>query len=548
MSFKLQNVNNLKGFLQKRGVTCYFYRKDHLVKLCDLALELQLPILNEENDVEPDITISSLTRRTLVIGGKEVIAPEVSSVVWSVDLRFIPNIEIGDILVYMLNYCGWSGDKLKSYKRDNGYQLFQANHIDSVKISPQFDGNCYYVGGTCVPETRQKECPYDVWILVRPSGEIVSGGCSCVAGNGACKHCIALLFSIESFSERHRDRFTQACTDVVCTWDKPKKKSEPMEIDEMEIRRDTSTKLKRTPMTKNYKPASTMEHRSIEKDLYKLFSGTDSLVLQVLDPPSDASEDEAEAEIPTLSDAVSSCSLSEGKSLASYLQTVYSDSIISKIEELTRGQSDNDAWFEHRKGRITASLFHSVCHFRFNDKPTNYILKKLLGQEKMLSCPSVNFGKRNEPVARQFYNEMYRTKHKNVQIDNCGLYVCTEFPFMGATPDGVVSCSCCGKGLLEIKCSFMHQNENPLDACLDSHYHVYKDENNCLRLKESSSWHTQIQGQMGICKRQWCDFVFFTKKGIAVDRIIFDKNQYNDIIVKCEKFFHKYVVQAIQSD
>ncbi|CAC5420151.1 unnamed protein product [Mytilus coruscus] len=303
MFFKFQNVNDLKGFLQKRGVTCYLYRKDHLVKLCDLALELKLPILNEKNDVEPDITISSLTRRTLVIGGKEVIAPEVSYIVLSADLRFIPNIEIGDIL---------------------------ANDIDSVKISSQFDGNCFYVGGTCIPETKQKELPYDVWILVRPSGEIVSGGCSCVA---------------------HRDRFTQACTDVESIWDKPKKKSEPMEIDEIEIRRDTSTKQKRTPMTKNYKPASTIEHRGIEKDLYTLFSGTDSLVLQVLDPPSDASEDEAEAEIPSLSDAVSSCSLSEGKSLASYLQTVYSGDIISKIEEITRGQSDNKTLFEHRKGR-----------------------------------------------------------------------------------------------------------------------------------------------------------------------------------------------------
>ncbi|CAG2217390.1 unnamed protein product [Mytilus edulis] len=281
MSFKFQNVNDLKGFLQKRGVTCYFYRKDHLVKLCDLALELQLPILNEENDMEPDITISSLTRRTLVIGGKEVIAPEVSSIVWSADLRFIPNIEIGDILVYMLYYCGWSSDKLITRTMVIN-ELFRANHIDSVKISPQFDGNCYYVGGTCIPETRQKESPYDVWILVRPSGEIVSGGCSCVAGNEACKHCIALLFSIESFSERHRDRFIQACTYVVlCILDKPKKKSVPMEIDEIDIGRDTSTKLKRTPMTKNYKPASTIEHCGIEKDMYKLFSGTDSLMLKI---------------------------------------------------------------------------------------------------------------------------------------------------------------------------------------------------------------------------------------------------------------------------
>ncbi|CAC5403785.1 unnamed protein product [Mytilus coruscus] len=217
----------------------------------------------------------------------------------------------------MLYNCGWSSDKLKSYKRNNGYQLFQANHIGSVQISSHFDGNCYYVGGTCIPETRQNDAPYAVWILVRPSGEIVSGGCSCVAspislnctevylitlvlsgviqklcnlhfyinlrGNGASKHCIALLFSIESFKERHRYRFTQACTDVECKWDKPKKKSEPMEVDEIEIRRDTSTILKTTPMTKNYKPASNIEHSGIEKDIYKLFSGTDSLVLQVLD-------------------------------------------------------------------------------------------------------------------------------------------------------------------------------------------------------------------------------------------------------------------------
>lgn len=44
----------------------------------------------------------------------------------------------------------------------------------------------YYVGGICIPETRHKDAPYDVWILVRPSGETVSGGCSCVAQVSPC--------------------------------------------------------------------------------------------------------------------------------------------------------------------------------------------------------------------------------------------------------------------------------------------------------------------------------------------------------------------------
>lgn len=43
------------------------------------------------------------------------------------------------------------------------------------------------------------------------------------------------------------------------------------------------------------------------------------------------------------------------------------------------------------------------------------------------------------------------------------------------------------------------------------------DENNDVRLKHTSPWYVQIQGQMGICKSLWCDFVFFTRRGIIID-------------------------------
>lgn len=58
--------------------------------------------------------------------------------------------------------------------------------------------------------------------------------------------------------------------------------------------------------------------------------------------------------------------------------------------------------------------------------------------------------------------------------------------------------------------------QNPHEACLDHHYYVYLDENNSVRLKESSSWYIQIQGQIGVSKKhhgvQWCDFVLYTKR------------------------------------
>ena len=105
-------------------------------------------------------------------------------------------------------------------------------------------------------------------------------------------------------------------------------------------------------------------------------------------------------------------------------------------------------------------------------------------------------------------------------------------PFMGGSPDGLMSCKCCGDGLVEIKCSYMYQNKTPHEACLDHHYHVYLDENNLVKLKYSSSWSIQIQGQMGVCKKQWCDFILYTKKVLLL-------TEYN-LTVNCMKKLFKH--------
>ena len=90
----------------------------------------------------------------------------------------------------------------------------------------------------------------------------------------------------------------------------------------------------------------------------------------------------------------------------------------------------------------------------------------------------------------------------------------------------------------------MGYNKTPHEARLDHHYHVYLDENNLVKLKNSSSWYIQIQGQMGDCKKQWCDFILYTKKGIAVDRIQFDSKLYEKIVQTSKSFYEKYIVKA----
>jgi hypothetical protein len=52
VDFFRRQVPDLKVYLQQRGITCHLYRKPDLVKLCELAQELQLETVTSLNDYE----------------------------------------------------------------------------------------------------------------------------------------------------------------------------------------------------------------------------------------------------------------------------------------------------------------------------------------------------------------------------------------------------------------------------------------------------------------------------------------------------------------
>lgn len=56
-------------------------------------------------------------------------------------------------------------------------------------------------------------------------------------GNGSYtwKHCVALWFSLGSFSDGHKDRYSEPSTNILCMWDNQNKTSEPMEIDSIDL-------------------------------------------------------------------------------------------------------------------------------------------------------------------------------------------------------------------------------------------------------------------------------------------------------------------------
>lgn len=82
-----------------------------------------------------------------------------------------------------------------------------------------------------------------------------------------------------------------------------------------------------------------------------------------------------------------------------------------------------------------------------------------------LSTPAIKYGKEHEAIARLLYQENYKKEHIKAHIVESGLHVSKQYPYMCASPDGLVQCKCCGNGLLEIKCTYTHKDLSPDGTC-----------------------------------------------------------------------------------
>ena len=61
------------------------------------------------------------------------------------------------------------------------------------------------------------------------------------------------------------------------------------------------------------------------------------------------------------------------------------------------------------------------------------------------------WGCSHEEVAVRTYVDIMKD-HDGHMVHSAGLYIDLEHPFIGASPDGVIQCSVCGDGVLEVEC------------------------------------------------------------------------------------------------
>ena len=97
---------------------------------------------------------------------------------------------------------------------------------------------------------------------------------------------------------------------------------------------------------------------------------------------------------------------------------------------------------------MTSSNFGYI-YKRKDDTPPDSAIKTVLVYTDITS-KAIEWGRKHEAAARRkYFLEMNKT-HKNLNVSECGLLVSEKMPYFGASPHGLVECSCCGTGTIEI--------------------------------------------------------------------------------------------------
>ena len=159
-----------------------------------------------------------------------------------------------------------------------------------------------------------------------------------------------------------------------------------------------------------------------------------------------------------------------------------------------------------RVGRITASKFHASSRASTNSPPRS-LLEQLMGYKHVNSSaiPALDWGIKNEKTARMQYLERAAAQRDGLEYRPSGLHVNPLFPHLGASPDGLICCECCGEGTVEIKCPFKYRHCKPKDV-QDPHFCLQPNSEG-MSLSYSHGYYTQVQGQLAVCQRLFCDFV-----------------------------------------
>ena len=222
----------------------------------------------------------------------------------------------------------------------------------------------------------------------------------------------------------------------------------------------------------------------------------------------------------------------------------------TNIAYKSRKQADDISglWQSQRVGRITASHFGEVCKRK---RPFNALTRRIL-YGKSVDTKAMRYGREHESIARMQYIGYLQSYSPSSSVEITGLHISVDDPWLGASPDALVYDPSVNEpeGLLEIKCPYKARETSLIDICTKKEYQpssfcvTYNKRTDQFSLKKTHPYFYQIQGQLHITGRTWCDLFVWTPRNndYIVLRIQADKKFWE---VMRTKMWHFYTMSML---
>ncbi|XP_055874597.1 uncharacterized protein LOC129926016 [Biomphalaria glabrata] len=477
------------------------------------------------------------------------------------DNDLLPSLCYPDLFTYLvLQQSAYTKDEFKAYKSLAAYNQFLDGWVQEVMAFKPHNCLNTVVLAKVLHSQRLAERVLQPWIVINQEGIIVSAHCSCIAGLGeSCTHVAATLFMLEANT---RLKESKTVTGVSSYWMIPSglKKVLPTKISEIDFTSSKTKKVKFDTLVDNTTSKNTNSKAIKSKETIKLTSHSfntfieslhndscNSATLSVLPHYQESFLNKVKYPVQIISFRNENYCNVTFNQLMDYCQTIdinFSDEEAKRVEKATRGQSDSKLWFSMREGRITASKVYDVCHTSIK-KPSITCLNSIISYQGCKATKAMQYGTENEKNAKLEYIANMQN-HINFKLKQCGLFIHSSYPFLGASPDAIVKCSCCGKGCVEIKCPLsLSTGCKQISDLLGEANFCLDTVNETIQLKRHHRYYYQVQTQIFISCSEFCDFVVWSPFEFFKERIIPDHELWCKILGTSKNFFMNCVLPEV---
>lgn len=223
------------------------------------------------------------------------------------------------------------------------------------------------------------------------------------------------------------------------------------------------------------------------------------------------------------------------------------------VEQFTRDQYKSQLWNWVRIGRVTASILKTVVHTSNEVPPPKLSTLRGICHPDVVrfETPATLYGRRNEPLARQYLSNVWKNDHQNGRIVECGIFLSADHPYMAASPDAIGSCGCCGRFSVEIKCPFRISPKSDLDKQLSLTDYSNKPDS-CVRFNgeefeivPTHQYYYQVQAQIFLTHSDFGLLVIWSKSESLVLKVPKNFQLWDTCVDRSNLYFRKIILPEL---